>query len=388
MMEKIVIVGKARTAIGNFGGALKDISPIDLGALVVKKAINRAGIEPETIDRVVIGENIQVTPRGDPARQVVLKAGLPISTDDYSINMNCSSGLRAVVCAAQDLLLGDSSMAVAGGIESMSRTPFILEGARWGYRFGNGTLIDFLADYILGDAAPMAELVASKFNISREEQDQWAYQSHIKAIKAIDEGKFKESIVPVEIPTRNGTLFFDTDEHPRRDTSLEKLAKLKPSFKSNGTVTAGNASGINDGGAALVLTTMSKARELNKEPLAILKGWASAGIEPELFGLGPVPAVKKLLKKVGLTLGDIGLIELNEAFASSTIAVVKELGLNPEVVNVNGGAIALGHSVGATGVIMMIKLIDEMRLRNVKYGIATMCVGSGQGMTVLLELPD
>lgn len=387
-MEKIVIVGKARTAIGNFGGALKDISPIDLGALVVKKAINRAGIEPETIDRVVIGENIQVTPRGDPARQVVLKAGLPISTDDYSINMNCSSGLRAVVCAAQDLLLGDSSMAVAGGIESMSRTPFILEGARWGYRFGNGTLIDFLADYILGDAAPMAELVASKFNISREEQDQWAYQSHIKAIKAIDEGKFKESIVPVEIPTRNGTLFFDTDEHPRRDTSLEKLAKLKPSFKSNGTVTAGNASGINDGGAALVLTTMSKARELNKEPLAILKGWASAGIEPELFGLGPVPAVKKLLKKVGLTLGDIGLIELNEAFASSTIAVVKELGLNPEVVNVNGGAIALGHSVGATGVIMMIKLIDEMRLRNVKYGIATMCVGSGQGMTVLLELPD
>jgi len=387
-MEEIVIIEEARTPIGKFGGALKDFSPIDLGASVVKEAIDRAGIEPETIDRIVIGENIQTTPRGDPARQIALKAGLPIRVDDYSINMNCASGMRAVVCAAEDLLLGEANIGIAGGVESMSRAPYILEGARWGYRLGNNTLIDFLVDYILGDAGPMAELVASKFNIKREEQDQWAYESHIKAIKAIDEGKFKESIVPIEIPSRNGTQVFDTDEHPRRDTSLEKLAKLKPVFTANGTVTAGNSSGINNAAGVLVLATASKAIALNKTPLAILRGWASAGVEPELFGLGPIPAVRKLLKKVNLTLGDIGLIELNEAFASSTIAVIRELDLNPDIVNVNGGAIALGHPVGATGVIMMIKLIDEMHFRNVKYGIATMCVGSGQGMAVLLELPD
>ncbi len=385
--ERIAVLSAVRTAIGRFGGALKDVSPLDLGAHVVREAVKRAGIDPSQVDRLVAGQNIQVTPRGNPARQVLLRVGIPKEVDDYSINMNCSSGLRAMTSLAQDILLGDVALGVAVGMENMSKTPYLLEGARFGYRLGNGILIDFLADYILGDAGPMAELIASRYQITRYEQDAFALESHRRAVAAIDAGLFKEEIAPFPLKNTKGEqTFFDTDEHPRRDTSMEKLAQLKPAFKTDGTVTAGNSSGINDGAAAVVLTSERMARELGLRPIVYLRGWAAAGVEPDLFGVGPVPAVEKLLHKAGLRMEDVGLIELNEAFASSTIAVMRDLKLEPERVNVNGGAIALGHPVGATGLVLVTKLSHEMRRRGTQYGVATMCVGSGQGMAVLLEL--
>jgi acetyl-CoA C-acetyltransferase len=387
MEERIAIVSMVRTAIGRFGGMLKDISAIDLGTLVAVEAINRAKLLPKDIDRVVIGENIQLTPRGNPARQVLLKAGIPNSRDDYSINMNCASGLRAITCLAQDIHLGDIKIGLATGIENMSQTPYLLENARWGYHLGNRQLVDFLADYILGDAGPMAEKVAKKYVISREEQDQFAFESQQKAISAIDSGKFEADIIPVPVPQNKGKMIdFKIDEHPRRDTSLERLSTLKPAFVEGGSVTAGNSSGINDGAAALILMTESQSRQMDITPIGYIKGWASAGVEPELFGIGPVPATKKVLKKTGLKLDEIKLVEINEAFASSTLAVMKELSLDPSIVNVNGGAIALGHPVGATGVILIIKILAEMNRRKSQYGLVTMCVGNGQGMSVVLEL--
>jgi len=408
MLNKdIAIVSYSRTPVGKFGMSLKDISSLDLGALVIRAAVKRAGLKPEQIDRVVMGENIQTTPRGDPARHVLLRAGLSFQTDDYSINMNCSSGMRAVVCAAQDIILGEREIIVAGGMENMSLSPHFVEGVRWGLKLGGARLVDFLSDYILPDAGPMAENVAERYGISRNEQDEFAYESHMRAIKAIDEKKFVEEIVPVPVKAikekaaietvledklvplpeeTTGNDLFKVDEHPRRDTSLEKLSSLRPIFKRGGTVTAGNASGINDGAAALVLMKEEKAKEFGLSPLAHLRAWESAGIEPELFGMGPVPAVKRLLNKENLNIEHIDLFEINEAFASSTIAVMRELKIDPQKVNPNGGAIALGHPVGATGVIIMIKLINEMRRRKSKYGIAVMCVGSGQGMAVMIEV--
>lgn len=403
----VAIICMVRTAVGRFGMSLKDISPLNLGALVIREVIRRANLSPKQIKRVIVGENIQSTPRGDPARHIALRAGLPIEVDDYSINMNCSSGMRAVVCGTQDILLGERDILVAAGVECMSQAPYLLDGVRWGIKLGGKKLIDFLADYLLVDAGPMAEAVAERYKISRREQDEFAYASHMKAIRAIDEGKFEREIVPVpvkalrekaaretvmedkliplpdEVENEN---FFQVDEHPRRDTSLEKLSSLRPVFKRGGTVTAGNASGINDGAAALVLMKEEKAKELGLSPLAHLRAWESVGIKPELFGMGPVPVVKKLLNKENLNIEEIDLFEINEAFASSTIAVIQQLKIDPQKVNVNGGAIALGHPVGATGVIMMIKLISEMRRRKSKYGIATMCVGSGQGMAVIIEV--
>ncbi len=408
MLDKnIAIVSYSRTPVGKFGLSLRDISPLDLGALVVRAAVKRAGLKPEQIKRVVMGENIQTTPRGDPARHVLLRAGLSFQMDDYSINMNCSSGMRAVVCAAQDIILGEREIILAGGMENMSQSPHFVEGVRWGLKLGGARLVDFLSEYILPDAGPMAENVAERYGISRNEQDEFACESHMRAIKAIDEKKFIDEIVPVPVkaikekaametvledklvPLPEETTpddLFKVDEHPRRDTSLEKLSSLRPVFKRGGTVTAGNASGINDGAAALVLMKEEKAKELGLSPLAHLRAWESAGVEPELFGMGPVPAVKKLLNKENLTIEEIDLFEINEAFASSTIAVMRELKIDPQKVNPNGGAIALGHPVGATGVIMMIKLINEMKRRKSKYGIATMCVGSGQGMAVMIEV--
>lgn len=408
MLNKdIAIVSYSRTPVGKFGMSLKDISSLDLGALVIRAAVKRAGLKPEQIDRVIMGENIQTTPRGDPARHVLLRAGLSFQTDDYSINMNCSSGMRAVVCAAQDIILGEREIIVAGGMENMSQSPHFVEGVRWGLKLGGARLVDFLSDYILPDAGPMAENVAERYGISRNEQDEFAHESHMRAIKAIDEKKFVEEIVPVPVKAikekaaietvledklvplpeeTTGNDLFKVDEHPRRDTSLEKLSSLRPIFKRGGTVTAGNASGINDGAAALVLMKEEKAKEFDLSPLAHLRAWESAGIEPELFGMGPVPAVKRLLNKENLNIEHIDLFEINEAFASSTIAVMRELKIDPQKVNPNGGAIALGHPVGATGVIIMIKLINEMRRRKSKYGIAAMCVGSGQGMAVMIEV--
>lgn len=384
--ERIAVVAPVRTAVGRFGGALREVPVLDLGAHVTREAVNRAGLDPEQVERVVVGENLQVTPGGNPARHVLLRAGLPVGADAYSINMNCSSGLRAMSSLAQDILGSDVVTGVAVGMENMSSSPYLLEGARFGYRLGNGVLIDFLADYILGDAGPMAENVAAAYKISREEQDEFAAESQLRAVRAIDEGLLRDQIAAVTVAVKGGSVSFDTDEHPRRDISLAKLARLKPAFQDDGTVTAGNSSGINDGAAAVVLMPESRARHNGQSPAGYLRGWASAGVEPGMFGIGPVPAVRKLLDRVGLKLGDIGLIELNEAFASSSLAVIHDLELDPEIVNVNGGAIALGHPVGATGLVLVTKLLSEMRRRGVQYGLVTMCVGSGQGMAVLFEL--
>lgn len=383
--QRLAIVAPVRTAIGRYGGSLKDAPALDLGAHVVRESVRRSGLELSQIERVVAGENLQVTKGGNPARHVLLRAGIPVTSDDYSINMNCSSGLRAMTSLAQDVLMGDVEVGVAAGMESMTNAPYLLEGARFGYRLGNGVLIDFLADYILGDAGPMAETIANRCGVSREEQDEFAAASQRKAIAAIEAGRFKEQIVPIDIPSKTGPVPFQVDEHPRADSTFDKLARLRPAFKPDGTVTAGNSSGINDGAAALVVMSEERAKESGTAVAAYLSGWAAAGVEPEMFGIGPVPAVRKLLTRVGLDLRDIGLIEINEAFASSTIAVIKELDLDPAIVNVNGGAIALGHPVGATGLVLVTKLVHEMASRGVHRGIVTMCVGSGQGMAVLLE---
>lgn len=384
--ERIAVIAPTRTAVGRFGGSLKDIGALDLGAHAVKTAIQRAGLEPKDIQRVVAGENIQVTRGGNPARHVLLRAGIPNSADDYSINMNCSSGLRAMTSLAQDILLGDVEIGVAVGMENMTQTPYFLEGARAGYRLGNGTVLDFLSEYILGDAGPMAEKVAAEYGITRSEQDQFAYASQMRASAAVDAGKFTADIAPIEIKQPKGQpTLFQVDEHFRRDSSIEKLAKLPAVFKKDGTVTAGNASGINDGAAAVILMTEGRAKQLNLHPAGYLKSWAAAGVEPTMFGVGPVPATKKALKKAGLSIEEIELVELNEAFASSSIAVMRDLELDPDIVNVNGGAIALGHPVGATGLILTTKLLSEMQRRQAHYGLVTMCVGSGQGMSVILE---
>jgi len=385
--QRIALSGGVRTAIGRFGGSLQDISALDLGAEVVKACVNRAGSEPGQVQRVVLGENIQVTAGGNPARHVGLRAGIPIEADAYSINMNCSSGLRAIACLGQDVQRGDVEVGVAVGSESMSNTPYMLEKARRGYRLGNGVLIDFLADYILGDAGPMAEKVAAEYHISREEQDRFACESQRRALAAIDAGWFADAIVPVNIEKKSAEPnWFSIDEHPRRGVTLEGLAKLKPAFDPHGSVTAGNSSGINDGAAAFVVSTEALARDRGYAVDGYVTDWASAGVEPSLFGTGPIPAVRKLLQRNGLGIDDISLIELNEAFASSTVAVIRALDLDEAKVNVNGGAIALGHPVGATGIVLVIKLLHELRRRGLPRGIVTMCVGSGQGMAVLLEV--
>jgi acetyl-CoA C-acetyltransferase len=386
--DPVVIISGARTAIGRFGGGLASVEAIDLGAVALRGAIDRSGLEPSAIQRVVAGENIQVTPRGNPARQVLLRAGIPATSDDYAINMNCASGLRAMSTLASDLLLGDVEVGAAVGMENMSRTPYLLEGARWGYRLGNASTIDFLSDYILGDAGPMAETVAERCGIGRERQDAWAIRSQHRAAVAIADGRFSTDIVGVPIAGPKGTITtFETDEHPRPETTIERLAQLKPAFREGGTVTAGNSSGINDAGAAVVLTRLTTARRIGRQPRAVVSSWAAAGVEPGVFGLGPIPATRRLLERSGLDVDDLDIVELNEAFASSTIAVIDELGLDAERVNVNGGAIALGHPVGATGIVLVLKLLGEMERRDLRRGLVTMCVGNGQGMSMLLERP-
>jgi acetyl-CoA C-acetyltransferase len=316
---------------------------------------------------------------------VLVLAGLDKGADDYSVNMNCSSGLRALTALTQDVLLGDVEIGVAVGMENMSRTPYLLEGARFGYRLGNGVAIDFLADYILGDAGPMAEKVAREYEISREAQDEWAAESQRRALAAIDAGLFDDDIVPVEVRQKSEVVSFARDEHPRGDSTVEKLARLRAAFDPEGTVTAGNSSGINDGAAAMLVMKESRAQADGVAPSGFIRGWAAAGVEPMLFGVGPVPAVGKLLERTGVGIEEIALVELNEAFASSTVAVVRELGLDPETVNVNGGAIALGHPVGATGLVLVVKILSELKRRGARYGLVTMCVGNGQGMAVLVE---
>lgn len=392
MRENIVIMSGARTAIGSFGGSLKDLEATDLGGIAIKEALKRAQVAPEDVDEVVMGCVGQAAENAFMARVSSIKAGIPYEATALTVNRQCSSGLQAIVTAAMEIDNGFCEIAVAGGGESMDNIPFYLRKARRGYRMGHGELEDglvtALSDPITRDHMGItAENIAERYHISREDQDAYALMSQQRAAKARDEGKFKDEIIPVEVKVnKKETKIFDTDEHIRDNTTLEKLAKLRPAFKKDGTVTAGNASGINDCGAAVVLMKEEEAKRRGRKPIVRIVDFAAAGVDPAYMGIGPVPAVKKLLKKTGLTLDDIGLIELNEAFASQSLACIRELGLDINKVNVNGSGISMGHPIGATGCIITIKLMNEMVRRQVRYGIATLCIGGGQGLAVLFEL--
>jgi acetyl-CoA C-acetyltransferase len=391
-VKDVVIVSAVRTPIGSFGGALGQIEASELGAVVIKEAINRAGISPEQVEEVILGNVLQGGQGQNPARQAAIKAGLKNEIPSWTLNKLCGSGLKSVVTAVQAILAGDAEIIVAGGMESMSTAPYVLPKARQGYRMGNGEIIDSMVLDGLTDAfhgihmGMTAENVADLYGISREEQDHYALQSQNRAEAAIQSGKFTEEIVPVLIPQRKGEpLRFEQDEFPRFGMTYDTLAKLRPAFKKEGTVTAGNASGINDGAAAFVIMSKAKALELGIEPLATIKSWASAGVDPKLMGTGPIPASRKALEKAGLRVEDIDLVEANEAFAAQALAVIRELGLQPEKTNVNGGAIALGHPIGASGARILVTLLHEMKRQNVKKGLATLCIGGGQGIAMVVE---
>ncbi len=391
-MREVVIVGAARTPIGSFGGSLASLSAIDLGVIAAKEAIKRAGIKPEIIEEVVIGNVLSAGLGQNPARQVAIGAGLPDTIPATTINKVCGSGLRSISMAAQFIMLGDADVVLAGGTESMSNAPYLIPGARWGQRMGDGKVVDYMVHDGLTDIfnnyhmGITAENIAEQWNLTREDQDKFALESQIRAERAQKEGKFKDEIVPVEVPQRKGDpLVVADDEYPKHGSTIEKLAKLKPAFKKDGTVTAGNASGINDGAAMLIVMSKEKADELGLKPLAKIKSYASAGVDPKIMGYGPVPATRKALEKAGITAADLDLVEANEAFAAQSLSVVKDLGLNPEIVNVNGGAIALGHPIGASGARIFISLIYEMNKRDAKTGLATLCIGGGQGTAVIVE---
>ncbi|WNS74118.1 acetyl-CoA C-acetyltransferase [Bacillus sp. DTU_2020_1000418_1_SI_GHA_SEK_038] len=390
---EVVIVSAVRTAIGSFNGSLKDVSAPELGAIAIKGALEKAGIKPEQVDEVILGNVLQAGLGQNPARQAALKAGLPESVSAMTINKVCGSGLKAVHLAAQAILAGDADVVIAGGIENMSQAPYILKNARNGFKMGNQQLLDTMVsdgltcafnDYHMGITA---ENLCDKYGLSREEQDEFAAASQVKAVKAIEEGKFKDEIVPVEIPQRKGDpIVFDTDEYPKKGTTAEKLAALRPAFKKDGSVTAGNASGINDGAAVLIVMSREKADELGIQPLVTIKGNASAGVDPSIMGIGPVNAVKKALEKAAVSMEELELIEANEAFAAQSLAVDRELQFNKDILNVNGGAIALGHPIGASGARILVTLIHEMKKRQAKKGLATLCIGGGQGVATVVEL--
>lgn len=391
-MKEVVIVSAVRTAIGSFGGALKDVPAVDLGALVIKEAVNRAGIKPEMVEEVVLGNVLQAGLGQNPARQAVIKAGFPVEVPAMTINKVCGSGLRAVALAAQMIKAGDVDIVIAGGMENMSRAPYLLNDARWGQRMGNGNLVDCMINDGLWDAfnqyhmGVTAENIAEKWNITREMQDEFSANSQRKAAKAQTEGKFKDEIVPVVIPQRKGDpIVFDADEYIKPGTTVEKLAKLKPAFKKDGTVTAGNASGLNDGAAAFVVMSAEKAEELGIKPLAKIVNYAQGALDPAIMGYGPFYATKKALEKSNLTIDDMDLIEANEAFAAQSLAVAKDLNFDMEKVNVNGGAVALGHPIGASGARILVSLLHEMQKRDSKKGLATLCIGGGMGTAMIVE---
>ena len=393
-MREVVIASAARTAIGSFGGTLKTIPAVELGAIVVKEAINRAGIKPEQVEEVVLGNVIQAGLGQNPARQATLKAGIPDEVPAMTINKVCGSGLRTVALAAQMIKAGDADIVVAGGMESMSQAPYAIKDMRWGHKMNSTQLTDTMINDALWDAfnnyhmGVTAENIAKEWNLSREEQDAFAAASQQKAEKAIKEGKFKDEIVPVMVPQRKGDpIVFDTDEDPRFGTTPETLAKLKPCFIKDGTVTAGNASGINDGAAAFVIMSAEKAAELGVKPMAKIISYGSKGLDPAIMGYGPFHATKKALEKANLTVDDLDLIEANEAFAAQSIAVARDLHFDMEKVNVNGGAVALGHPVGASGARILVTLLYEMQKRDAKKGLATLCIGGGMGTAVIVERP-
>ncbi|HPV96963.1 MAG TPA: acetyl-CoA C-acetyltransferase [Spirochaetota bacterium] len=391
-MREVVIVSAVRTPVGTFAGSLKDVPAVQLGVVVVKEAIKRAGIGVSQVENVILGNVLQAGLGQNTARQVLIHAGIPQEVPAMTVNKVCASGLRSVSLAAQMIKAGDADIIVAGGIENMSAAPYALPGARWGYRMGDSNLTDTMIKDGLWDAFNQyhmgitAENVAERWKLSREELDAFALESQRKAEDAIKSGSFKDEIVPVEISGKKGVTIFDTDEHPRFGATLEALSRLKPAFKKDGVVTAGNASGINDGAAALVVMSLEKANSLGLKPLARVVSYASAGVEPAIMGTGPIPASRKALEKAGWKAADLDLIEANEAFASQAIVVNRELGWDTAKVNVNGGAIALGHPIGASGARILTTLLYAMRKHGAKKGIATLCIGGGQGAAITVEM--
>ena len=390
-MREVVIVGAARTPVGAFGGSLANVSAVDLGVVAAKEAIKRANISADMIDEVLVGNILSAGLGQNVARQVAIHAGIPETTPAMAINKLCGSGLRTVIMGAQFIALGDADVILAGGIESMSNAPYLLPNYRFGQKMGNAEAVDSMTYDALTDVfnqyhmGVTAENIAEQWGISREKQDEFALESQMKAEKAQLEGRFADEIVPVEYKRRGKTILVDQDEHPRHGLTIDQLTKLRPAFKENGTVTAGNASGINDGGAMLVLMSKEKADELGLETLATIKSYANAALDPKIMGYGPVPATRKALAKAGLTIDEIDLMEVNEAFAAQSLAVLKDLELKPEKVNVNGGAIALGHPVGASGARILVTLLYEMKRRDAKTGLATLCIGGGQGTALIVE---
>lgn len=392
VQQEVVIVSAVRTAIGTFGGSLQNVSAPTLGSIVIKEALQKAGVKAEDVDEVIMGNVLQAGLGQNPARQAALKAGLPQEVAALTINKVCGSGLKAVHLATQAIFAGDAEIVVAGGMENMSQAPYLLKNARNGFKMGDQKVVDSMIsdglwcafnDYHMGVTA---ENLCEKYEISRQEQDEFAASSQQKAEKAITSGRFKDEIVPVEIPQRKGDpIVFAEDEFPRKGTTAEGLGKLRPAFKKDGSVTAGNASGINDGAAALVVMSREKADELGLQPLVRIKANASAGVDPSIMGIGPVASVQKVLKKAELDLDQFDLIEANEAFAAQSIAVDRELSFNKEKLNVNGGAISLGHPIGASGARILVSLIHEMTKREANLGLATLCIGGGQGVATVVE---
>lgn len=391
-MKEIVILDGARTPFGTFCGSLRELSAIELGAIASREAMRRAGVDPARVDNVVFGNALQTSPDAIyMARHVGLKAGVPLEVPALTVNRLCGSGLQALVTAAQSILLGESEVALAGGAENMSQAPFVIRGARWGLGLGEGQLEDYLWAALLDtyNNMPMAitaENLAVKYGISRQEQDEFACRSHQAAARARESGRLREEIVAVELRDRRGNVtVIDQDEHIRPNTSLESLARLKPRFKADGGVTAGNASGINDGAAALVLATRERAEREGWKMLGRMVSWGLAGVDPDIMGIGPVPSSRRALERAGLSLEDIDLVEINEAFAAQYLAVEKEMGLDRDRVNVNGGAIAIGHPLAASGARLALTLLYELRRRRKRYGLASLCIGGGQGIAVIFE---
>ena len=390
-MSDVFVLSGQRTAIGDYGKSLKDVSPTKLGEIAIRAALAKSGVAAAEIQTVVMGNIIHTEPRDVYLSRVsAVDAGIPVETPALTLNRLCGSGLQAIISAAQSILLGDADLAIAGGAESMSRGGYLLPSERWGARLGDSKVIDMVVGTLNdpfggGHMGITAENVAARFDISRETQDAFSVESHRRAAAAIAAGYFKEQITPVELPSRKGVTIFETDEHVRTDATLESLSGLKAAFKKDGTVTAGNASGLNDGGAALVLASGAEVARRGAKPLARLVAYGNAGVDPNFMGIGPVPASKIALKKAGLSVADIDVIESNEAFAAQACAVTQDLGLDPAKVNPNGGAVALGHPVGATGAIIAIKAIYELHRTQTRYALVTMCIGGGQGIAAIFE---